>query len=99
MRELLKDTNKMSVYYLSIYHSVLLDWKVMNNSKSERLVRRYNISTNSEACLNLMERVWSRKAEYFYRKVEQNCIGVVCLSLFKKNLSEWIKSNISIHED
>ena len=99
LRELLKEKNWMSVFQLPIYQLVLLYWKVMKNNKPERLVRRYDISINTEAQISLTERVWSRKVEYHYRQVEQHCIEVVRLSQFKKTLSVWIKSNISIHED
>ena len=89
----------MSIFQLAIYHSVLLYWKVKNHKEPERLIRRLNISSSTEARILLTDRVWSRKSEYYYRQVEPLCVGLVRLSQFKRTLSEWIRSNIPIYEE
>ena len=99
LKDILETTKWLSVYQLSIYHSVLLFWKVNTNGNPDRLIRRINISQGSVARILLTERVWSRKAEHFYRQVEPLCVGVTRISQFKKILCEWVKTNIPIHED
>ena len=99
LRELLAETKWMSVHQLSIFHSVLLYWKVRINGKPDRLLWRLNISASSEARINLTERIWSRKAEFFFRQVEPLCGGTVRISQFKRILCEWTKSHIPIHEE
>ena len=99
LKDLLTKTKWLSVHQLTIYHSVLLYWKVLNNSKPERLVRRLNISEDTIARIYLTERVWSRIAERYYRMVENSCIGVTRVSSIKRILCQWIKSKIPLHED
>ena len=99
LRALLEETKWMSIFQLAIYHSVLLYWKVKNHKEPERLIRRLNISSSTEARILLTDRVWSRKSEYYYRQVEPLCVGLVRLSQFKRTLSEWIRSNIPIYEE
>ena len=67
--------------------------------KPERLVRRHLISTDSEARINLTERVWSRKSEFYFRKMEQHCSGVTKIFQFKKSIREWIVSNVPLHKE
>ena len=82
-----------------LFPLILLFWKVKLKSKPERLARRINISEESVSRIQLTERVWSRTAERYFRKVEYLCIGVTKISKMKKILSEWIKSNIPILEE
>ena len=86
LRDLLSITKWLSVYQLAIYHSMLLFWKVTRNGRPDRLVRRITKSEGSEARIQLTERVWSRTAERFYRRVENLCNGVTRISLIKKIL-------------
>ena len=57
-----------------------------------------NLSSNTDARLLLTNRVKSRKAEYIFGILLPLCRGSVRLSQLKKLLSEWIKSNVPIHE-
>ena len=42
IKELLTTTKWLSVYQLSVYHSLILYWKVKFNGKPERIIRRLN---------------------------------------------------------
>ena len=74
-------------------------WNNDMNGKPDRLVRRIKILEESEARIQLTVRVWSITAERFYRRVENLCNGVTRISLIKKILCEWVKSNIPLYEE
>ena len=99
LMELLTATGWLSVYQLAVYHSLVLYWKVTFNNKPVRLITRINISRDTEARLQLTERIWSRTSERFFRRVENNLIGVTKISSAKNILRKWIKTNIPICED
>ena len=86
LKELLKQTKWLSVYQLAIYHSLLLYWKVKNNGKPERLIRRLKISEETIARIQLTERVWSQTTERYYRMVENLCTGVTKVSIIRKDI-------------
>ena len=81
LKELLETTKWMSIYQLTVYHSVLLWWKVNFYKNLIWLLRRIENSQETEARLLLTERIWSRKAEFFYRKVEPLLREVVKISI------------------
>merc|ERR1711867_217218 len=84
LRELLEATKWLSVYQLAIYHSVLLFWKVKTNGKPDRLVRRLKTAEVTVARLQITEIIWSRTAERFFRKIENQLCGVLKISEAKK---------------
>ena len=86
------------VYQLAIYHSVLLFWKVKWKGKPERLLRRIRMAENTVARLLITERIWSRTAERFFRKVEHLLAGVQRISEAKNVLRKWIKTNVPLSE-
>ena len=92
-------TKWLSVYQLAIYHSVLLLWKVKTSGKPDRLARRLKTAEDTVARLQITERIWSRTAERFYRKVENQLSGVLKISEAKTILRNWIKSNIPLFEE
>ena len=87
------------VYQLAIYHSVLLFWKVKWKGKPDRLLRRMKIAEDTVARLIITERIWSRTAERFYRRVENMLSGVQRISEAKTVLRKWIKSNVPLNEE
>ena len=99
LKELLATTKWLSVYQLAIHHSLLLYWKVKNNGKPDRLIRRLKISEDTTARLQLTERVWLRTAKRFYRMVENSCLGATKISEIKRILRNWIKMNIPLSKD
>ena len=84
------------VYQLAIYHSVLLFWKVKWKGKPERLLRRIKMAEDTVARLLITERIWSRTAERFFRKVEHLLAGVQRISEAKNVLRKWIKTNVPL---
>ena len=50
------------------------------------------------ARLLITERIWSRTAERFFRKVEHLLSGVQRISEAKNVLRKWIKSNVPLSE-
>ena len=99
MRELLVATKWMSVFQLAIYHSLLLYLKVRYHRTPERMIRRLNTSENSFARLLIRERVWSRIADRYYRMVEISLQNISKISVAKRILSEWVKTNVPIAEE
>ena len=99
LRQLLEETGWLSVYQLAIYHSVLLFWKVKWNGKPDRLLRRMKMVEDTVARLTITERIWSRTAERFFRRVENLLSGVQRISEAKTVLRNWIKSNIPLNEE
>ena len=99
LRQLLEETGWLSVYQLAIYHSVLLFWKVKWKGKPERLIRRMKMAEDSVARLVITERIWSRTAERFFRKVENLLAGVQRISEAKNILRKWIKSNVPLSKE
>ena len=99
LRQLLVETGWLSVYQLAIYHSVLLFWKVRRNGKPDRLLRRMKIAEETVARLLITERIWSRTAERFFRRVENKLSGVLRISEAKTILRNWIKSEVPLYED
>ena len=95
----MEETGWPSVYQLAIYHSVLLFWKVKRNGKPDRLVRRLIIAEDTVARLQITERIWSRTAERFFRKVENQLSGVLRISEAKTIIRNWIKSNVPLNEE
>ena len=99
LRQLLEATKWLSVYQLAIYHSVLLYWKVKTNGKPDRLARRLITAEDTVARLQITERIWSRTAERFFRKVENQISGVLKISEAKTIIRNWIKSNVPLYEE
>ena len=99
LSKLLEETGWLSVYQLAIYHSVLLFWKVKWKEKPKRLVRRMKLAEEKEARLLITERVWSRIAERFFRKVEHSLEGVLRISEAKNILKKWVKTNVPLSEE
>ena len=95
----MEETGWLLVYQLAIYHSVLLFWKVKRNGKPDRLVRRLIIAEDTVARLQITERIWSRTAERFFRKVENQLSGVLRISEAKTIIRNWIKSNVPLNEE
>ena len=95
----MEETGWFSVYQLANYHSVLLFWKVKWKGKPERLIRRMRMAEDTVARLVITERIWSRKAERLYRRVENLLNGVQRISEAKNILRKWIKSNIPLSEE
>ena len=95
----MEETGWLSVYQLAIYHSVLLFWKVKKNGKPDRLVRRLIIAEDTVARLQITERIWSRTAERFFRKVKNQLSGVLRISEAKTIIRNWIKSNVPLNEE
>ena len=87
------------MYQLVIYHSVLLFWKVRRNGKPDRLLRRMKIAEEMVARLLITERIWSRMAERFFRRVENKLSGVLRISEAKTILRNWIKSEVPLNEE
>ena len=92
-------TGWLSVYQLAIYHSVLLFWKVKRNGKPDRLLRRMKIAEETVARLLITERIWSRTAERFFRRVENQLSGVLRISEAKTILRNWIKVEVPLNEE
>ena len=63
-----------------------------------RLQRSLETNQNSEAKLLLTERIWSRKAEIFYNKVETH-LGVSEIFSLKEILGSLAKKSIKIYKD
>ena len=99
LRQLLEATKWLSVYQLAIYHSVLLYWKVKTSGKPDRLARRLITAEDTVARLQITERIWSRTAERFFRKVENQISGVLKISEAKTIIRNWIKSNVPLYEE
>ena len=95
----MEETKWLSVYQLAIYHSVLLFWKVKSNGKPDRLVRRLKTAEDTIARLQITERIWSRTAERFFRKVENQISGALNISEAKTIIRNLIKSNVPLHEE
>ena len=92
-------TGWLSVYQLAVYHSLVLYWKVTFHNKPIRLITRINIARETEARIQLTERIWSRTSERLFRRVENYLIGVTKISSAKNILRKWVKSNIPISEE
>ena len=99
LRQLLEDTGWLSIYQLAIYHSVLLFWKVKWKERPKRLVRRMKLAEEKKARLLITDRVWSRIAERFFKKVEQSLEGVQKISEAKNILKKWVKTNVPLSEE
>ena len=67
--------------------------------KTGRLVRRMKMAEDTEARLLITERVWSRTAERFFRKVEHLLEGVLRISEAKNILRKWVKTNVALSEE
>ena len=99
LTDLLKITKWLSLHQLSVYHAVILWWKVKKSNKPARLLQRTFKIQESEARLLLTEKIWSRKAEFYFRKVEPIIGGIVSISTVKTLLRQWIKFNIPIYAE
>ena len=99
LSQLLKETKWLSVYQLSIYHSVLLLWKVKTFGKPDRLQRRLKTAEDTFARLQITERIWSRTAERYFRRVENQLSGVLKISEAKTIIRTWIKTTLPLHEE
>ena len=51
------------------------------------------------ARLQITERIWSRTAERFFRKVENQLSGVLRILEAKTIIRNWIKSNVPLNEE
>ena len=57
------------------------------------------MAEDTTARLLITERVWSRTAERFFKKVEHLLVGVQRISEAKNILRKWIKTNVPLIEE
>ena len=67
--------------------------------KPDRLLRRLKTAEDTIARLQITERIWSRTAERFFRKVENQISGVQKISVAKTILRNWIKTTLPLYEE
>ena len=68
-RKLLDKLGWLSIFQLSIYHSVLLLWKVKNKNEPVRTIEILKRTAKTRPRIELTERIWSRKAVYYFNKL------------------------------
>ena len=57
------------------------------------------IAEETVARLLITERIWSRTAERFFRRIENKLSGVLRISEAKTILRNWIKSEVPLYEE
>ena len=62
-------------------------------------MRRMKLAEEKEARLLITERVWSRIAERYFRKVEHSLEGVLKILEAKNILKKWVKTNVPLSEE
>ena len=98
-RKLLDKLGWLSIFQLSIYHSVLFLWKVKNKNEPVRTIEILKRTAKTRPRIELTERIWSRKAVYYFNKLGSEIRTLDKISTFKVELKHWIKTNVPISED
>ena len=91
--------NWLSIHQLAIYHSVLLLWKIKKHKEPRRTIEILQNSDKSKPRIELTSRIWSKKSSYYYNKLENDVRKLKKISAFKRNLRNWIKTNVPVSED
>ena len=98
-KQLLDKMNWLSIHQLAIYHSVLLLWKIKKHKEPRRTIEILQKSDKSKPRIELTSRIWSKKSSYYYNKLENDVRNLKKISAFKRNLRNWIKTNVPVSED
>ena len=98
-RKLLEKLGWLSIFQLTIYHSVLLLWKVKNKNEPSHTIEILKRNAKTRPRIELTERIWSRKAVHYFNKLGSEIRTLEKISTFKVELKHWIKTNVPISED
>ena len=95
-RDLLAGLGWLSIYQLSLYHSLLLIWKARHFGEPVRNVRM--LDARNEGRIELTRRTLTVSADKLYWKLPINIRSLKKISLYKKSLKSWIKLNVPLEE-
>ena len=98
-KDLLNELNWLSMYQLTIYHGVLLVWKIVNNMVPERNLESLEKSKNKTGRIELTDRRWCIRAQNIFWSLNNSIKNCSKIAIFKRKLKLWICDNIPIHED
>ena len=97
--ELLKSVNWLSINQLVYYHGFLLIYKVRKQSSPLYNIRHLDASLSNKGRTGLTRRRWSSLIQDMYFKLEAGIRNEQKISIFKKKVKIWIKSNIGIFKN
>ena len=111
VKDLLKETNWLSVRQLIFFHSTMQAWKIINfrypvylHSKlvgnrpryADRLAAAGSLVRGRRPRLQLIESSWRWRAAQYWDQLPRNIREIKENKVFKNQLKEWVKSNIEI---
>ena len=93
-KDLLNKVDWLSIYQLTIYHSLLLLWKIQDKREP---VRNLKLLEGRElARIELTQRTLAIRARAIFLALDPSVRDVRNVSIFKNNIKKWIKQNIPI---
>ena len=111
VKDLLKETNWLSVRQLIFFHSTMQAWKIINfrypvylHSKlvgnrpryADRLAAAGSLVRGRRPRLHLIESSWRWRVAQYWDQLPRNIREIKENKVFKNRLKEWVKSNIDI---
>jgi len=73
--------------------------KLKNTRNPGETIEILQKSDKSKPRIELTSRIWSKKSSYYYNKLENDVRNLKKISAFKRNLRNWIKTNVPMSED
>ena len=109
--KLLEETNWLNVRQLVFYHSVMQAWKVINTRQpsylhnrlvgnrpryADRLAAAGSLVRGRRPRLQLIESSWRWRTAQYWDKLPRDIREIRQVNVFKTQLKEWIKGNVSL---
>ena len=95
-KDILKAVNWLLINQLIYYQGFLSIYKVRKNRAPLFNFLQLNAGNIRRGRIGLTQRRWSRKKQLVYNTLHPSKIDEEKISLFKKKIKTWIKSNIGV---
>ena len=95
---LLETINWLSINQLAYYHTFLSIWKIREKKEPFINIKVLDRNMEYDARIDLTKNTWCQKGQSVYWTLPLEIINEEKVSIFKKRLKTWIKTNIPIHK-
>ena len=96
--ELLESLEWLSIYQLTIYHTLLTIWNIFKYKTPARSLAALERGSEKQGRISLTDRIWSIKIQAIFWSMDENLRKETIAFKFKTGLKRWIKRNIPLEE-
>ena len=96
--ELLESLEWLSIYQLTIYHTLLTIWNIFKYKTPARCLAALERGSEKQGRISLTDRIWSIKIQAIFWSMDEYLRKETIASKFKTGLKRWIKRNIPLEE-